>query len=209
MNPAQHHIIKDAGETIGLLLQAAFKDNGYKRVHLIVGAPKQDAIEGKLPALNVYLFNILIDEEGITGNRGRQYIETEIGPDGKPVELIREGPITVRLEYLISTWAQTPEEEQLLMGAAIKALIENQVISGANLKGNSFAVADYLPITLVQKLDEGVLSRFWASLSQPFKPALQVMTTVLIYPSGGQTFQRVQEKDVRFFDLSKISQRRR
>ncbi len=47
-------------------------------------------------------------------------------------------PLWVRLDYLISTWAQTPEEEQLLMGGAIKGLLEHPTISGAELKGESW-----------------------------------------------------------------------
>ena len=60
----QHHVIKEAGESLGQLLQTVFKEIGYKRVHLVVAAPKQEAIEGKLPAVCVYLYNISLDEEG-------------------------------------------------------------------------------------------------------------------------------------------------
>ena len=47
-------------------------------------------------------------------------------------------PLWVRLDYLISTWAQTPEEEQLLMGGAIKGLLEHPTLSGPDLKGESW-----------------------------------------------------------------------
>src|SRR5262249_53570789 len=105
MSSSQHHIIKEAGETIGQLLQAVFKDHGYKRVHLVVAAPKAEAIEGKLPAVCVYLYNVQLDEEGVAGNRSGQFIESVIGPDGKPREVAREMPLWVRLDFLVSTWA--------------------------------------------------------------------------------------------------------
>ena len=54
-------------------------------------------------------------------------------------------------------------------------------------------------------LDEGVLSRFWASLNQPLKPAIQCWTTIPIWPSGETGVTRVLEKDVRFFDLNKLN----
>jgi hypothetical protein len=205
----QHHIIKEAGETIGQLLQAVFKENGYKRVHLVVAAPKAEAIEGKLPAVCVYLYNVSLDEEGLGGNRTGQFVETVIGSDGKPREVAREMPLWVRLDYLISTWAQTPEEEQLLMGGAIKGLLEHPTVQGTDLKGDSFKKDQYLPVSMSQKLDEGVLSRFWASLNQPMKPAIQCWTTVPIYPSGEVEIRRVQEKDVRFFDLNKLNRVKR
>jgi hypothetical protein len=205
----QHHIIKETGETIGQLLQAIFKENGYKRVHLVVAAPKQEAIEGKLPAVCVYLYNISLDEEGISSNRTGEYIETVIGADGQPHEVARPMPLWVRLDYLVSTWAQTPEEEQLLMGGAIKGLLENPTVQGEGLKGESFHQDSYIPVSMSQKLDEGVLSRFWASLNQPLKPAIQVWTTVPIFPSGQVEIRRVQEKDVRFFDLNKLNRVKR
>jgi hypothetical protein len=207
--PNQHHIIKEAGETIGQLLQTIFKDNGYKRVHLVVAAPKQEAIEGKLPAVCVYLYNVSLDEEGVLGNRGAQWLETVTGPDGKPTEVARDMPLWVRLDYLVSTWAQTPEEEQLLMGCAIKGLLENPTIQSHDLKGESFKGEQYLPVSMSQKLDEGVLSRFWASLNQPMKPAIQCWTSVPIFPSGQVEIRRVQEKDVRFFDLNKLNRMKR
>jgi hypothetical protein len=210
MNTAQHHIIKEAGENIGQLLQTVFKENGYKRVHLVVAAPKAEAIEGKLPAVCVYLYNIQLDEEGIAGNRSGQIIEQVIGADGRPQEIARDMPLWVRLDYLISTWAQTPEEEQLLMGGAIKGLMEHPTVEASDLKGDSFKGSDhYLPVSLSQKLDEGVLSRFWASLNQPMKPAIQVWTTVPLYPSGQVEVRRVVEKDVRFFDLNKLNRMKR
>src|ERR1700760_1299283 len=109
----QHHVIKEAGESVGQLLQNVFKESGYKRVHLVVAAPKQEAIEGKLPAVCVYLYNISLDDEGLGSNRSGQFIETVVGPDGRPREVARDMPLWIRLDYLISTWAQTPEEEQL------------------------------------------------------------------------------------------------
>ena len=74
------------------------------------------------------------------------------------------------------------------MGGAIKGLLENPTIRGAELKGDSWKSDDFLPLSLSQKLDEGVLSRFWASINQPMKPAIQCWTTVPIYPSGEWRF---------------------
>ncbi len=209
MMVGQHHIIKETSESLGQLLQGTFRESGYKRVHMVVAAPKQEAIEGKLPAVSIYLYNLTIDEEGISSHRTERRIEQELQPDGSIKEIARDPPLWVRLDYLISTWAQTPEEEQLLMGVAIKGIIEHPTMKGAELKGESMASVEYVPLLLSQRLDEGVLSRFWASLNQPLKPAIQCWTTIPIYPSGGYDVVRVQERDVRFFDLSRLNKVRR
>jgi hypothetical protein len=138
-----------------------------------------------------------------------QFIDTVIAEDGSVREVAKDMPLWIRLDYLISCWAQTPEEEQLLMGCAIKGLVEHPTISGVDLKGDSMASEQYLPVSLSAKLDEGVLSRFWASLNQPMKPAIQAWTTVPIYPQGEVEIRRVQEKDVRFFDLKKLNRLQR
>ncbi len=209
MIEGQHHIIKETSETIGELLKQQFKAIGYKRVHLVVAAPKQEAVEGKLPAISVYLYNITLDEEGISNNRTAQYIEEEVLPDGTVHEVGRDMPLWLRLDYLISCWAQTPEEEQLLLGATIKALLEHPTLSGDQLKGDSFSPEDFIPILMSQKLDEGVLSRFWSNLNQPLKPAIQCWTTIPLYPSRKTPIKRVQDRDVRFFDLDKLNRLRR
>jgi hypothetical protein len=203
----QHHVIKDATESLGQLLLGCFRDAGYKRVHLVIAPPKAEALEGKLPAVSVYLHNVTLDEESIGSNLSSQYIETVIGPDGKKHEVARDMPLWVRLDYLISTWAQTSEEELLLMGVAIKALLEHPTLSREALKGDSFRPDEELPLSMSQKLDEGVLSRFWSSLNQPLKPAVQCWTTVPIYPTGEVEIQRVREREVRFFDLNKMARK--
>jgi len=209
MIQGQHQNIKETSDTIGELLKDQYKQIGYKRVHLVVAAPKQDAIEGKLPAVSVYLYNVTLDEEGISNNRTGRYIEEELGPDGQLREVAREMPLWLRLDYLISCWAQTPEEEQLLLGATIKSLLEHPTLRGQQLKGDSFEADDYIPILMSQKLDEGVLSRFWSSLEQPLKPAIQCWTTIPLYPSTSTPIQRVVDREVRFFDLDKLNRLRR
>src|SRR3954471_11072409 len=98
----QHHVIKEAGESLGQLLQAVFKESGYKRVHLVVAAPKQESIEGKLPAVSVYLYNITLDEEGLAGNRMERRIERVMDRDGNAREIALDQPLWVRLDYLVS-----------------------------------------------------------------------------------------------------------
>ena len=66
MSTPQHHIIKETSDSLSRLLQDEFKRAGYKRVHIVDQAPKPDAIEGKLPAVSVYLYQVSLDTEGST-----------------------------------------------------------------------------------------------------------------------------------------------
>ena len=84
----QHHIIKDTSQTLSKLLQDEFKRNGYKRVHIVEQAPKPDAIEGKLPAVSVYLYQLSIDPDGYDSNVHSEIVEIE-QPDGSMREFMR------------------------------------------------------------------------------------------------------------------------
>src|SRR5262245_33372926 len=167
----QHHIIKETSETLSRLLQDEFKRNGYKRVHIVEQAPKPDAIEGKLPAVSVYLYQLSIDAEGYDSNVHHEVVEIA-QPDDSMREFMRARRMWVRLRYLFSASAQTPGDEQLSLGLIIRSVMENPSIEKERLKGSSFEPDFALRLQLSARLDEGTLARFWGSLNQPVRPAV-------------------------------------
>lgn len=202
----QHHIIKETSESVARLLQDEFKRNGYKRVHIIEEAPKPDAVEGKLPAVSVYLYQVSLDTEGVLGNIAHEIVTVE-NEDGTVREFMRYRRLWIRLDYLISTWAQTPEDEQLLLGLVIRTIMENPALSGDRLRGESFEKDFKLGLLLSTRLDEGTLARFWGSLSQPVRPAVQAWTSIPIIPEKMEPFTRVKRPpQVRFRDLNEPTQ---
>src|ERR1700710_1437595 len=150
----QHHIIKETSESLSRLLQDEFKRNGYKRVHIVEQAPKPDAIEGKLPAVSVYLYQLSIDPEGYDSTPHSELVEVP-QDDGSIKEFFRRRRLWVRLDYLLSAWAQTPEDEQLLLGLIIRTVFENPELGGDRLKGQSFEDDFKLNLLMSARLDEG------------------------------------------------------
>ena len=69
---------------------------------------------------------------------------------------------------------------------------------GADLKGRAVSNPTHLPLLLSQKLDETVLSRFWSSLNQPLKPAVQCWTTIPAVPDDSQADYSCSRGEVRF-----------
>lgn len=197
----QHHIIKETSETLSRLLQDEFKRNGYKRVHIVEQAPKPDAIEGKLPAVSVYLYQLSIDPEGTDSTPADEIVEV-IADDGTLKEYRRRRRLWVRLDYLISAWAQTPEDEQLLMGLTIRTIMENPELGRDKLKGNTFEDDFRLNFILSARLDEGTLARFWGSLNQPVRPAVQTWTAVPILPERMEEFRRVQTRQLEYKSIT-------
>jgi hypothetical protein len=197
----QHHIIKETSETLSRLLQDEFKRNGYKRVHIVEQAPKPDAIEGKLPAVSCYLYQMSIDPEGTDSTPHSELVEIP-QDDGSIKEFFRRRRLWVRLDYLVSAWAQTPEDEQLLLGLIIRTVMENPEIPREKLKGNSFEDDFRLNVLLSARLDEGTLARFWGSLNQPVRPAVQCWTAIPILPEKLEEFRRVQERKLEYKSIT-------
>ena len=197
----QHHIIKDTSETLSRLLQDEFKRSGYKRVHIVEEAPKPEAIEGKLPAVSVYLYQLSIDPEGYDATPHSELVEVP-QPDGTIKEYFRRRRLWVRLDYLLSAWAQTPEDEQLLLGLIIRCVMEHPEIDGQTLIGDSWEEDFKLNVLLSARLDEGTLARFWGSLNQPVRPAVQAWTAIPILPEKLSEFKRVQTRHLEYKSIT-------
>jgi Pvc16 N-terminal domain len=197
----QHHIIKETSDTISRLLQDEFKRNGYKRVHIIDTAPKPDAVEGKLPAVSVYLYQIGIDPDG-TNFTPHQVIVEVPQEDGTVKEYKRQRDMWVRLDYLISAWAQTPEDEQLLLGLLIRTIFEHPVVPKEKMRGTTFDSDFEMSFNMSARLDEGTLARFWGSLNQPVRPAVQAYTAIPIVPEKLEEFKRVQSRELQYRSIT-------
>ncbi len=197
----QHHIIKETSESLSKILIDEFKRNGYKRVHIVEEAPKPEAIEGKLPAVSVYLYQLSIDPEGYDATPASELVEVP-QPDGTIKEYMRRRRLWVRLDYLMSAWAQTPEDEQLLLGLIIRTIMENPHIDRTKLKGSTFEDDFHLNVLMSARLDEGTLARFWSSLNQPVRPAVQAWTAIPILPERLEEFKRVQTRELQYKSIT-------
>ena len=100
--------------------------------------------------------------------------------------------------------AQTPEDEQLLCGLLLRTIIDNAEITKEKLKGTTFEESMHgyeftgLPLILNTRMDEGTLARFWGSLNQPIRPAVQFWTAVPIVPEKMEEFQRVRSRQLEY-----------
>ncbi|WP_297696728.1 Pvc16 family protein, partial [uncultured Eudoraea sp.] len=161
-------------------------------------------IEGKLPAVSVYLYQVSLDAWGSDGNLSQE-IFAEVDEGGEEIEYKRRRRLFVRLDYLLSSWAQTPEDEQILTGLCVRAIMDNRAIDPSVVIGDSFDESesrDDLFIAMSKRLDEGTLARFWGSLSQPVRPAISVWTAVPILPRKRKQITRVEERAINFRDIN-------
>ena len=183
-------------------MQDEFKRNGYKRVHIVEQAPKPDAIEGKLPAVSVYLYQLSIDPEGYDSTPHSELVEVP-QEDGTIKEFFRRRRLWVRLDYLMSAWAQTPEDEQLLLGLIIRTVMENAEIPRDKLKGQSFEDDFKLNVADDARASTKARSRgSGARLNQPVRPAIQAWTAIPILPEKLEEFKRVQSRQLEYKSIT-------
>ena len=113
-----------------------------------------------------------------------------IGASLLAVPLISRGNVigVISMRRNAGKSAFTPEDEQLLLGLIIRTVMENPEISRERLKGQSFEEDFKLHILMSARLDEGTLARFWGSLNQPVRPAIQAWTAIPILPDAAHSW---------------------
>jgi len=80
--------------------------------------------------------------------------------------------------------------------------MENPEIPREKLKGQSFEDDFRLNLLLSARLDEGTLARFWGSLNQPVRPAVQAWTAIPILPEKLEELRRVQERKLEYKSIT-------
>ena len=80
--------------------------------------------------------------------------------------------------------------------------MENPELARDRLKGQSFEDDFKLNILMSARLDEGTLARFWGSLNQPVRPAVQAWTAIPILPEKLEEFKRVQTRQLEYKSIT-------
>ena len=197
----QHHIIKETSDSISRLLQDEFKRSGYKRVHIIDEAPRPDAVEGKLPAVSVYLYQLSLDPEGTDFTPHSEIVEVA-QPDGTFREFKRQRRLWIRLDYLLSAWAQTPEDEQLLLGLLLRTCFENPSVPRDRLRGKAFESDFNWSSSCRPASTRARWPGSGAASNQPVRPAVQAWTLIPIVPEQLEEFTRVETRSLEYRSIT-------
>ncbi len=165
---SQFEVIRDVGETLKDLLKETFKTNGFTTVSVSTDRPKKDNIKN-LPMVNAFMFHL-----GFHGNyreRTESLVSTH-DKQGNVVEFFRDAPVYMNAHFCISVWGNSPGEENLLLGLVVKTFLENTIITGEALRGDSFYPDDKLNIYPNLTSDHNDTMSFWRSMNEELRPAL-------------------------------------
>jgi hypothetical protein len=165
---SQFEVIKDIGETLKSILEESFKTTGFTTVNVSVEKPKKDNIKN-LPTVNCYMYHLGFDQRY---RERTQSLVSSYMKEGRIVEYYRDAPVHMLAHYIISVWGNSPAEENLLTGLAVKTLLEHPVVTGDKLKGESFFPDDKLNVYPNLQTDYNDVLSFWRSMNEELRPAL-------------------------------------
>ena len=165
---SQFEVIRDVGETLKELFKASFKEAGFTTVTVSNEKPKKDNVKS-LPTLSCYMYHVTF-APGY--NERTDQLVTTYSKDGKLVEYYQDAPAYLNAQFIVSVFGNTPNEENLLLGLAVKTFIENPILFGEALKGDSFFPDDKLNVFPNLQADFNEALSFWRSLNEEVRPSL-------------------------------------
>lgn len=165
---SQFEVIKDIGDTLKHLLEDAFKSSGFTTVNVSVEKPKKDNIKN-LPTVNCYMYHLQFDQRY---RERTQSLVSSYNNDGRIVEYYRDAPVHLMAHYILSVWGNSPAEENLLTGLAVKTLLEYPILTGDQLQGDSFFPDDKINVYPNLQSDFNDVLSFWRSMNEEIRPAV-------------------------------------
>jgi hypothetical protein len=165
---SQFEVVRDVGESLKELLKASFKEAGFTTVTVSNDRPKKENIKS-LPTVSSYLYHLAI----APGYKDRtDSLVTTYSKDGRLTEYYQDAPVQMHAQFVLSVFGNTPTEENLLLGLIVKTLLENPILFGDQLKGESFFPDDQLNVFPNLQADFSESVSFWRSLNEEVRPSL-------------------------------------
>ena len=165
---SQYEVIRDVAESTKELLKSRFEQAGFKSVHFYTDIPTTEKIK-KLPGVSLYLYNVASDERY---REREQYLVSEAAEDGSIHEFYQDAPLPLHLHFALSTFAETTQEEQILLGFAAKILLEHPTMKDELLRGNSWEDGDRFSIMLRHDTSFDEVNALWRGIGEHIRPTL-------------------------------------
>ena len=165
---SQFEVIKDINETLKELLKESFKKAGFTTVTISTDRPKKDNIKN-MPTVNAFMYHVGFHP----GYKERtDTLVSTFDRQGNIVEYYQAAPVDMFAHFLISVWGNSPNEENLLLGLAIKTLLDNPFVEGELLKGEAFSPDDKINVYPNLQTDFNDILSFWRSMNEELRPSV-------------------------------------
>lgn len=168
LRSVQHRIFRQTSEAVATALEDGVRDIVGRGIQVVTGPPLREKFT-RLPALGVYLYRVAVR------TRRREDLPTlvcTIAPGGAVREYYQDPSVLVNLDYMISSWADEDAEQQELLGAAMRALMNHPILEGDVLDGDAFDPEERIPLRPVEELSVEFLMSMWRGFGEHLRPAV-------------------------------------
>jgi len=154
------------------------------------------------PTLNIFLYGI---EENVRLRHSEVWY-TEKRDDGTAV--MRRSPARVDLHYLITAWANDPQDEHTLLARALMVLMQSPCFPEELLPPSLSDQKNPIPLQVAQSVGPAHLgehSRIWNALDNEARPAISLTVTIALDPYKPLTAPLVRSREIRFRRTDEIA----
>lgn len=163
----QYRVIRQTSESLAEVLEEGVKALIGRKIEVITGPPLREKFT-RTPALGVYLYRVAVRPRR---REEMPYLVVRSEADGTIREFYQDPPMLVNLDYMLTAWADEEAEQQELLGAAMRVLLDNPVLEGDRLEGDAFDPEERIPVRPVEELSAEFLMSMWRGFGEHLRPA--------------------------------------
>jgi Pvc16 N-terminal domain len=165
---AGHGVVRDMGETLVALLQAALHGLVVPEDVRVATPDSFHELEPtSRPTCTIFLYRVAVNSVMRNGPR----VVFGGGATSRPL-------LPVDLSYLITPWAKDPRDEHLILGTIMQGLYDRAELGPAELTGTSWASEDTVQLVLeTLTLEEHFC--IWDTVDMPYRLSLTYMARII------------------------------
>ena len=184
-------MIQDLDSTIQELLFQELQAHIPNRDAITFQAPFGDSWAPPNPGINCYLYDLRENKE-LKSNE--QYLSRNFPVNGGATGTQTVAPIRMDISYLITVWAQEPEDEHRLLGTTLKALLRYPILPDAVLQGEMAHQPLPLRAWVSQPERTPNIWDFWGGIDGRMKVGISYVVTIAVEPFAPVEVGLVTEK---------------
>ncbi|MGQ9683351.1 MAG: Pvc16 family protein [Anaerolineae bacterium] len=143
------------------------------------------------PTLNLYLHHV-------AENTTLRQPEWELHRNGDGTATRRRTPIRVDLHYMVTAWANEPEDEHRLLTRALMVLYRNAVLPDDLLPESMRDQPVPIPVKVADPENLRNPADIWSALDNELRPAIACVVTLALNPYQAFTGPLVRTRELRF-----------
>ncbi len=191
----QFNIFRDVGLTLASIIKKEILQDVGVDVQVLMELPAEDEIPSVLPSVAVCLYHLGKRDNGYV--QDPDFREVEEADDGTLREFSRRPPMFLDLRYVITVYAESHKDELSLLGLALRALYDNEVIQEGKDIGDSIYLEDRPGIEVGTATYEEMRT-IWESFQLPYRPSFTASVEGRLDSKRKRLIRRVREAIVDF-----------